>query len=85
MRFIICFFFFISRCNAFNPFGDSNANIDLNFDTGSEEQNGAEAAAAAEQNGQEAKAVAAASAEQTNGAAAVAAGQCHSSYMYQNI
>ena len=22
------------RCNAFNPFGDSNANIDLNFETG---------------------------------------------------
>merc|ERR1712020_584465 len=24
------------RCNAFNPFGDSNANIDLNFETGVE-------------------------------------------------
>merc|ERR1712106_62703 len=26
------------RCNAFNPFGDSNANIDLNFETGEGEQ-----------------------------------------------
>merc|ERR1712112_472001 len=26
------------RCNAFNPFGDSNANIDLNFETGDAEQ-----------------------------------------------
>merc|ERR1712079_467748 len=26
------------RCNAFNPFGDSNANIDLNFETGDGEQ-----------------------------------------------
>ena len=24
------------RCNAFNPFGDSNANIDLNFEYGEE-------------------------------------------------
>merc|ERR1712061_756733 len=28
------------RCNAFNPFGDSNANIDLNFESGAE--NGAD-------------------------------------------
>ena len=34
----------LSRCNAFNPFGDSNANIDLNFETGNDGQtNGAEA------------------------------------------
>ncbi|XP_059091155.1 twitchin-like [Tigriopus californicus] len=26
------------RCNAFNPCGDSNANIDLNFDTGDDEE-----------------------------------------------
>ena len=38
------------RCNAFNPFGDSNANIDLNFDTGAENEqqtNGQSAAVAA--------------------------------------
>ena len=33
------------RCNAFNPFGDSNANINLNFETGEEQT--VEAAAAA--------------------------------------
>merc|ERR1712076_209011 len=32
------------RCNAFNPFGDSNANIDLNFESGNE--NGVDAAEA---------------------------------------
>merc|ERR1712223_2188402 len=26
------------RCNAFNPFGDSNANINLNFETGDDQQ-----------------------------------------------
>merc|ERR1712079_558590 len=26
------------RCNAFNPFGDSNANINLNFETGEEQK-----------------------------------------------
>ena len=26
------------RCNAFNPFGDSNANINLNFETGEDKQ-----------------------------------------------
>ena len=35
------------RCNAFNPFGDSNANINLNFETG-EEQTAAPAPAKAE-------------------------------------
>ncbi len=29
------------RCNAFNPFGDSNANIDLNFETGEDDEEGA--------------------------------------------
>ncbi len=36
------------RCNAFNPFGDSNANIDLNFETGDEEEGEEGATSAAE-------------------------------------
>ena len=37
------------RCNAFNPFGDSNANIDLNFETGEEDEEAAAAAVEGEE------------------------------------